>query len=65
MSNTKKRNRRQEMLALDVGEATQPFLIADYNSVKANCYSYGVETGRIFSIKANRENGTVTVTRKA
>lgn len=65
MSNTNKINRRQAMLALEIGETTPPFPIAEYNSVKANCYSYGVETGRIFSLKANRESGTVTVTRKA
>lgn len=65
MSIANKINRRQAMLALEVGETTPPFPITEYNSVKANCYAYGVETGRFFSIKANRESGTVTVTRKA
>ena len=65
MGKTNKDSRRQKMLALEVGEETPPFPISDYNSIKANCYSYGIETGRIFSLKANRESGTVTVTRKA
>lgn len=65
MSKVDKDNRRQIMLALEVGEESSPFPIEKYNSVKANCYSYGVETGRVFSLKANREAGTVTVTRKA
>lgn len=65
MSNAIKINRRQAMLALNVGETTPPFPISEYNSVKANCYSYGIETGRTFSVKVNRAEGTVTVTRKA
>lgn len=66
MSNTDKKSRRQKFLALEVGEEMKPpFPIKLRDSLKAECYSYGVTTGRKFSMKTNQESGTVTVTRKA
>lgn len=65
MRHTSKKSRRQLFLALEVGDKPLTFPIALRDSIKAECYSYGVKSGRKFSMKTNKESGVVTVTRKA
>lgn len=66
MSDTNKKSRRRMFLDLEVGEEIKPpFPIGLRDSIKSECYSYGVTTGRKFSMKTNQEARTVTVTRKA
>lgn len=65
MDSNEKKSRRQKFLALEVGSAPLTFPIALRDSIKAECYSYGVKSGKTFSMKTNKESGTVTVTRTA
>lgn len=64
MSKVDKNSRRQIIRALGIDES-HDFPLSQYSSVRANCYNYGVEWGKIYSTKINREAQTVTVTRKA
>lgn len=64
MSNANKDSRRQIMRGLGIDEG-HDFPLSQYASVRTNCYNYGLEWGKKFSTKINKEARTVTVLRKA
>lgn len=59
-----KNSRRQIMRGLGIDES-HDFPLSQYASVRTNCYNYGIEWGKTFSTKINREARTVTVIRTA
>ncbi len=56
--------RRQILRGLGIGESWS-FPLTQMMSVRSDCYRYGMEWGKEFSSKTNREERVITVTRTA
>lgn len=56
--------RRQILLGMGIGES-YPFPLEKMTAVRSDCQRYGIEWGKTFATAINRENRTITVTRKA
>lgn len=61
---TEKKPRRQILLGMGIGES-HDFPLEKTSAVRTDCMRYGMEWGKVFTTSVNRENRTITVTRKA
>lgn len=55
--------RRQVLLGMGIGDE-EVFPLEKMSAVRTDCLRYGTEWGKTFTTAINRENRTITVTRK-